>query len=97
MKFTYRPHPTPHSSPRQPPSSSDRRDRAKFTGQFRTDGTGCPAGSVSVTLSESGQFVNKTATVSLRSYYTQIGPKNPSLEKNKQCRVLLNVLFPLGC
>lgn len=72
-------------------------DRAKFTGQFRTDGTGCPAGSVSVTLSGSGQFVNETATVSLRSYRVQVGPNIPPSEQSKQCRVLLDVRFPLGC
>jgi len=35
--------------------------------------------------------------VTLRSYRVQVGPTIPPTEQNKQCRVFLDVRFPLGC
>ncbi len=72
-------------------------DRAKFTGQFRASGTGCPPGSVSVVLGGSGEVANEVAEVSLRDYRVQIGPNIPPTEQNKQCQVFLDIRFPLGC
>ena len=72
-------------------------ERAKFTGQFRTEGAGCPNGSVNVTFSGSGEFVNEFAEVNLPTYNVQVGPNIPDSQREKECSIFLTVHYPIGC
>src|SRR4051812_1808982 len=79
------------------PLATRQAERAKFTGEFRTQGTGCPAGTVTVTFDSQGPFANEVATVSLAAYNVQVGPGIPDSQREKDCSIFFTVHYPLGC
>ncbi|KAK3369892.1 hypothetical protein B0H63DRAFT_551803 [Podospora didyma] len=71
-------------------------ERAKFTGNFRSQGTGCPPGSVTVTFSGEGTFANEFATAFLSANTVQVGPGIPDSQREKDCSIFLEVRLPLN-
>lgn len=58
-----------------------------------TSGSGCPAGSVSSTISPDGSVI----TLGFDSYETLVGPGASSADREEDCEIFLNLFYPIGC